>query len=294
METIMEILVWLAGPVVGAVIGIFTNYIAVKMLFRPYREKYIGKWRLPFTPGIIPRRQPALAAALGRMVSEKLVCEEDIKRALLSDEVTETVVNAILALPPVRESGEMLLSGTYDIQREKLLNLLTDKIVTGIAGLDLNDLLTREGANIAAGISQRNPLVGMFLNEGTIASLAPTLTERILAFLEGDGKVKLHALLDAEAAKLEEKPIGEMFGTREEVAPVLASVYHRLVSDHADNIASRFHIAEIVEKRVTAMPPEDLEKLILSVMKKELNDVIQLGAVIGFVMGIFTTLINMI
>ena len=91
MEDFLEIVTLLAGPVIGAIIGIFTNYIAVKMLFRPYREKRIGKFKIPFTPGIIPRRQPALAAALGRMVSEKLVREEDLKRALLSDELTNTV-----------------------------------------------------------------------------------------------------------------------------------------------------------------------------------------------------------
>ena len=32
----MEILRMLAGPLIGAVIGYCTNYIAVKMLFRPY------------------------------------------------------------------------------------------------------------------------------------------------------------------------------------------------------------------------------------------------------------------
>ncbi|MBQ2773823.1 MAG: DUF445 family protein [Clostridia bacterium] len=294
MEDFLKIVSVLAGPVVGAIIGIFTNYIAVKMLFRPYREKHIGKFKVPFTPGIIPRRQPALAAALGRMVSEKLVREEDLKRALLSDELTNTVVNSILSLPPLRESGKLLVGETYDVQRDKLLTLLVDKIVTGIAGLDLAEILKREGAGIAAGISQKNPLIGMFLNEGTISAVATPLSDRILAFLEGDGKLKLREILDGEAAKLEEKPIGEMFGNREDLQPLLASVYRRLVSEHADSIAARFHIADIVEERVRAMPPEDLEKLILSVMKKELNDVIRLGAVIGFIMGIVTTLINMI
>lgn len=294
MEDLLKIVSLLAGPVVGAIIGIFTNYIAVKMLFRPYREKHIGKFKVPFTPGIIPRRQPALAAALGRMVSEKLVREEDLKRALLSDELTSTVVNSILSLPPLRESGKLLVGETYDVQRDKLLTLLVDKIVTGIAGLDLAEILKREGAGIAAGISQKNPLIGMFLNEGTISAVATPLSDRILAFLEGDGKLKLREILDSEAAKLEEKPIGEMLGSREDMQPLLASVYRKLVSEHADSIATRFHIADIVEKRVRAMPPEDLEKLILSVMKKELNDVIRLGAVIGFIMGIVTTLINMI
>ena len=294
MEDLLKIVSLLAGPVVGAIIGIFTNYIAVKMLFRPYREKHIGKFKVPFTPGIIPRRQPALAAALGRMVSEKLVREEDLKRALLSDELTSTVVNSILSLPPLRESGKLLVGETYDVQRDKLLTLLVDKIVTGIAGLDLAEILKREGAGIAAGISQKNPLIGMFLNEGTISAVATPLSDRILAFLEGDGKLKLREILDSESAKLEEKPIGEMLGSREDMQPLLASVYRKLVSEHADSIATRFHIADIVEKRVRAMPPEDLEKLILSVMKKELNDVIRLGAVIGFIMGIVTTLINMI
>ncbi len=52
-----------SGPVLGAVIGYFTNYIAVKMLFRPYRPVRLGRWTLPFTPGVIPRRKGDLARA---------------------------------------------------------------------------------------------------------------------------------------------------------------------------------------------------------------------------------------
>ena len=44
----------LAGPVIGAVIGYFTNYIAVKMLFRPLKPIKIKNYTLPFTPGTYP------------------------------------------------------------------------------------------------------------------------------------------------------------------------------------------------------------------------------------------------
>jgi uncharacterized membrane protein YheB (UPF0754 family) len=56
---------WLlvAPPVVGGVIGYFTNDIAIKMLFRPYRPWYVGKQRVPFTPGLIPSNQERLANA---------------------------------------------------------------------------------------------------------------------------------------------------------------------------------------------------------------------------------------
>ena len=49
----------IAGPLIGAVIGYFTNYLAVKMLFRPRREIKIGSKTLPFTPGVIPERKAA-------------------------------------------------------------------------------------------------------------------------------------------------------------------------------------------------------------------------------------------
>ena len=289
-----DILRFLAGPVIGAIIGIFTNYIAVKMLFRPYYTKHIGKLHIPFTPGIIPRRQPALAAALGRMVSEKLVRKEDLRRALLSDELTNTIVGGILSLPPANEAGKALVGDSYRLGRERLLDMLTDKVVDGINSLDMAEIFKKEGASLAAGLTQRNPLLGMFLNESTVASLAVPLADRVTGFLDGEGRVKLREVLDNEIAKMEAKPIGEMFGDREQMSALLGSVYRRLISEHADTIASRFHIAEIVERRVAAMPPQDLEHLILSVMRKELNAVILLGSVIGFVMGIVTTLINMI
>ncbi len=289
-----DILQFLAGPVIGAIIGIFTNYIAVKMLFRPYYTKHIGKLHIPFTPGIIPRRQPALAAALGRMVSEKLVRKEDLRRTLLSDELTNTIVGGILALPPAGDAGKALVGDAYQIGRGKLLDMLTEKVVVGIGSLDINEILKKEGAGLASSLTQRNPLLGMFINESTIASLAAPLADRITGFLNGEGRDKLREVLDNEIAKIEAKPIGEMFGDREQMGELLGSVYRRLISEHADAIASRFHIAEIVEKRVAAMPPQDLERLLLSVMRKELNAVIWLGSVIGFIMGIVTTLINMI
>ena len=36
-----------------AAIGYGTNYIAIKMLFRPRKEIRIGSCRVPFTPGVI-------------------------------------------------------------------------------------------------------------------------------------------------------------------------------------------------------------------------------------------------
>ena len=51
---------------IGALIGGITNHLAIKMLFRPHEAKYIGSWRVPFTPGLIPKRRDELANNLGK------------------------------------------------------------------------------------------------------------------------------------------------------------------------------------------------------------------------------------
>lgn len=43
----MDIISMAAGPLIGAVIGYFTNFIAVKMLFRPLHEVKIANFRIP-------------------------------------------------------------------------------------------------------------------------------------------------------------------------------------------------------------------------------------------------------
>ena len=68
---------WIAPPLIGAVIGYITNYIAIKMLFRPLTPKMIFGRRLPFTPGIIPRRKAQLADALGKAVFAKFFKWDD-------------------------------------------------------------------------------------------------------------------------------------------------------------------------------------------------------------------------
>lgn len=79
MNSILLILLMVG---IGALIGGVTNSLAIKMLFRPYRALYIGKFRLPFTPGLIPKRQKELAQQLGKMVVNHLLTPEGIRRKL--------------------------------------------------------------------------------------------------------------------------------------------------------------------------------------------------------------------
>lgn len=71
--------------VIGAVIGGFTNLLAIRMLFRPYKPIHILGKQLPFTPGLIPKRQDELAKQLGKLVVDHLITPESIQSKVIND-----------------------------------------------------------------------------------------------------------------------------------------------------------------------------------------------------------------
>lgn len=98
-------------PIAGAIIGYFTNDLAIKMLFRPYKPKYLGKKQLPFTPGLIPRNQERLAKRVSDTIMGSLLTPEELQKIAKRLLQTERVQGAILwllqlALKQVRSDKE--------------------------------------------------------------------------------------------------------------------------------------------------------------------------------------------
>ncbi|NMF82423.1 DUF445 family protein [Nodosilinea sp. P-1105] len=90
-----------APPVIGGVIGYCTNDIAIKMLFRPYRPIYLGKQRVPFTPGLIPSNQERLAQRISDTIMGSLLTPEELQnlaRRLLQTERTQAAIKWLLQL----------------------------------------------------------------------------------------------------------------------------------------------------------------------------------------------------
>jgi uncharacterized membrane protein YheB (UPF0754 family) len=63
------------------VTGWATNWLALKMIFRPYEKKKIPftPLYLPFTPGVAVRNQPRFAQNMSKFVGDKLINEEGLK-----------------------------------------------------------------------------------------------------------------------------------------------------------------------------------------------------------------------
>ncbi|TNF30714.1 MAG: DUF445 family protein [Bacteroidetes bacterium] len=71
-------------PFIAALVGWFTNYIAVKMLFHPKEPvNILGVYTLQ---GIFPKNQKKVAENIGRMVAEELLSSADLKEKLNNPE----------------------------------------------------------------------------------------------------------------------------------------------------------------------------------------------------------------
>ena len=91
----MEYLKIIIPILVGALIGYCTNYIAIKMLFRPRKPVFVFGKKLPFTPGVIPKNQPRIASAVGKAVGQNLFTNDDIVAAITESDLKEHLFEKI-------------------------------------------------------------------------------------------------------------------------------------------------------------------------------------------------------
>jgi uncharacterized membrane protein YheB (UPF0754 family) len=84
-------------------IGFLTNWLAIKMLFRPYRRV---SWLVIWPQGLLPREQERFARALGKVAAQRLMSPEAVTNALADERVHGPLGAAI------REEMEHLLSDT--------------------------------------------------------------------------------------------------------------------------------------------------------------------------------------
>lgn len=168
---------------IGAIIGLVTNWLALKMIFRPFEAKKIGNFTIPFTPGIIPKDREKLAEKIGNVVGEHLVTTEEISKIL---------------------------------KTEHTLKSVEDKLGKGIAEV-----------------------------AGPFASFIPQEMKEKLAY-------KIIGMFETELPELLE----------------------------------HVPLREIVREKVLSFPLEDLEKLILQVVNKELRYVTYFGGILGGLIGL--------
>ena len=85
--------------------------------------------------------------------------------------------------------------------------------------------------------------------------------------------------------------VTELGLTEDKAAEAVAKIYREHAAEAISNFAASVDIAALVTRKVEEMETDELESLLLSVMKKELGAIVNLGALLGAIVGVFNSLL---
>lgn len=293
------ILKYIAGPLIGSAIGYFTNFIAVKMLFHPKNEIKLVGHTLPFTPGAIPKGKSRLAKSVGNAVGNNLITREDIEKRLTSDELAEKIADMVLgklSLPM-----NYVLEGVTDINQEDIESKkevvsksIAKFIAEAISQVDISGIIIEKAPGIIME-KLNNHMIQMFMTDELLQVVLEPVGTEIQTYIGEHGEEYIAPYVSEKFSSAGEKPLADIldsFGMdRDQLKQAVMSLYKNAVSGCAEKLMTWLDLGSIVEEKINGMSSDELEALVMSVMKKEFNTIINLGALIGFVLGLLNIFI---
>lgn len=298
---------FIIGPLVGAIIGLITNGIAIKMIFRPLYTKFLWGWRLPFTPGLIPKEKDRIAKSIGNAISVNLMNKETLEKTLLSQEMVGKLKNAIdNFIENQSHNAQTLQEYLYCLLSKKEIDIIINNTKEDIASILHKELSNQQLGNQVSNIVIKHALskvqeglLGVFGVDKFINLIAlPTeqlLAKNINEMLANNSHELIHELLDKGADRLLSMQMHEIVKEHSKLIDTskmyIISSYQKVISEQLPRILNTINISKVVEERINEMDVKEVEQLLFQIMDKELKAIVWLGGLLGFIMGFINILI---
>ena len=178
---------YLTFPIISAVIGWFTNYLAVKMLFHPRIEK---RFLFVRVQGVFPKRQEVLGERLGRVVARELLDMDVIKEKIDNEEVRGKLKNAILVeiedyFEEVRQGNKLVAMFAGENMMQNVRKNVSEKLDTMIPKLTAQFAEKIEDIDVESIVAEK---VNKFSHE-RLEKLLKAVMDSELAFITKLGGV---------------------------------------------------------------------------------------------------------
>lgn len=288
-------LAWITAPIIGGLIGFITNSLAIKMLFQPHHAIYIGHFHVPFTPGLIPKEKERIAGAIGEVIAKYLLDDATIQKAVCDPKIKEKtavyVHEFILRMKQVTISLEVFLDqkgvlNPLNITETRLRNSVGDYVVKTVTESDLIDDLIKSA--LLSVQQEMNPLVGK-IAKNSLRAAEPQIIANTKEMLLERGSQIIGGYIDQKYVEICDYKICDLAEIAEkhekEVIDFIWDKYIYFMKYQSSSLLKQLNLQRIVEDRINGYDVEQLEKIILSISKKELNALVWLGGLLGMLMG---------
>lgn len=306
---------YIIAPLLGSLIGYITNALAIRMLFRPHKAKYLFGIHIPFTPGIIPKEKGRIAQSIGQVISNNLMSSDVLGQYLLSDDMILKLRSAVAGFFETQKANHEtvgLFLGHYLSDEE--IRTLEVRVRDNLSN-QIHDRLSNSGiGDKVAHIAVENVISGLYEDDsegfyetaigipgkiakgvlGLIITALQGPAERFLSdrvddMLQNNSKEMVSNLIGSEIEDVLSKHIDAILvGKDEQIERLITKIldlYRHVVIEHLPRILQTVDISKVVSERINEMDVAETEKLILQVMNKELKAIVWLGALLGLLMG---------
>ena len=164
-------------PIIAALIGWITNYLAIKMLFHPHQPKKI--LGLTFQ-GVFPKRQAQIAEKLGDLVANELFSMKDVAQKI------EDLSTQPEALEEVGKRIEQTIRGKLISAFPMLSMFLSDEMIEKVTSLfkgELEDFLRVSAQELAVKM-EKSVDIQALVREKVQAFSSNKIEELLLGFME--------------------------------------------------------------------------------------------------------------
>lgn len=294
----IEYLHFIAPPIVGGIVGYFTNDLAIRMLFRPLKPIYLFGHQLPMTPGMIPKNKERMAAGIAQMVSGKLMSSDVLSETLLSEDMLAKVrfkVSQFLAkqkennTPIAQALSNFIGADTVTSLVNGVKSGIDEKITAKMTDPSLAEFVTDKiTESIQAKVSQSTFgfLGKIALNVFDVRGKVQGLVTDSLC---GEAVELVKKMVHDEADNFLQKPVSSIFANGDDKAKkiedAVVGLYRKIVTDKLPEILNAIDIKQIVTNRIIGMDVLEMERMILDICNRELRAVVWLGAVLGAIIG---------
>lgn len=177
-------------PILAALIGWITNYLAIKMLFHPHHPKKI--LGLTFQ-GVFPKRQAQIAERLGDLVANELFSMKDVAKTI------EDLSTQPETMEEVGKRIEKTIRGKLISAFPMLSMFLSDDMIEKVTSLfkgELEDFLRVSAQGLAVKMENSVDIQGL-VRKKVQAFSSNKIEELLLSFIEQEFRFieKIGALL---------------------------------------------------------------------------------------------------
>jgi uncharacterized membrane protein YheB (UPF0754 family) len=274
----LDFFIKLSPLLVATLHGYGAAWLAVKMLFRPRHAVYVFGWRVPLTPGMLPKERERFIEALSTVIAERLLTVETV-----ADEIVKLGLEGEITTLARREyleqsQSESAVKLIAEHLRERLIHLRDSVETRWEIVRALRKILEAEMERRFSFV--RHFVAGYFLDDET-----------------------LYRIVGDSISQLAEQIVDSLYA-RTTIAQAMAQIPEKVfqtgaapqsvITGFVSALSTRLDFRAILLKRLSALSDEDIEQLIMQTAGREIRAIVWFGAGIGFVVGVAQTLLNFI